>query len=143
MLWFNFQSIQDGREIRGNGTAFTFSDDTATPIDQCRAGTPGHSAPKLCAKQPLALLAGQSQIEYDSYTFRIFGSAMGIVKIGDELHEEVRKASSVMVRSINAQAEYWIKIGMLAEANPGMSFSQIMREQMKHADVDIRNIAGG
>lgn len=62
---------------------------------------------------------------------------MGIVKISDELHEEVRKASSVMVRSINAQAEFWIKIGMLAEANPTMSFSDIVREQMKHADVDI------
>ncbi|PRB80191.1 ParD-like family protein [Pseudomonas sp. MYb185] len=68
---------------------------------------------------------------------------MGIVKINDDLHEEVRKASSVMVRSINAQAEYWIKIGMLAETNPSMSFSQIVSEQMKHADVDIRRVMGG
>lgn len=68
---------------------------------------------------------------------------MGIVKINDELHEEIRKASSVMVRSINAQAEYWIKIGMLAEANPGMSFSQIVSAQMKHADVDFRKVIGG
>jgi len=67
---------------------------------------------------------------------------MGIVKINDDLHEEVRKASSVMVRSINAQAEYWIKIGMLAETNPSMSFSQIVSEQMKHADVDIRRVMG-
>lgn len=62
---------------------------------------------------------------------------MGIVKISDDLHEEVRKASSVMVRSINAQAEYWIKVGMLAEANPGLSFQQIIREQMRLADVDL------
>lgn len=68
---------------------------------------------------------------------------MGIVKINDELHEEIRKASSVMVRSINAQAEYWIKMGMLAEANPNMSFSQIVDEQMKQANVDVRKIAGG
>ncbi len=68
---------------------------------------------------------------------------MGIVKINDELHEEIRKASSVMVRSINAQAEYWIKMGMLAEANPGMSFAQIVDAEMKNADVDIRKIAGG
>lgn len=68
---------------------------------------------------------------------------MGIVKISDELHEEIRKSSAVMVRSINAQAEYWIKIGMLAEANPSMSFSQIVSAQMKHADVDIRKIVGG
>ena len=55
---------------------------------------------------------------------------MGIVKINDELHEDIRKASSVMVRSINAQAEFWIKIGMLAEANPNTPFSEIVREQM-------------
>lgn len=68
---------------------------------------------------------------------------MGIVKINDELHDEIRKASSVMVRSINAQAEYWIKIGMLAEGNPSLTFSQIVSEQMKLADVEIRKIAGG
>ena len=68
---------------------------------------------------------------------------MGIVKIDDELHEEVRKASSLMVRSINAQAEYWIKIGILAEANPSMSFSEIMRDQMKLANVDLRKVVGG
>lgn len=68
---------------------------------------------------------------------------MGIVKISDELHEDVRRASSVMVRSINAQAEYWIKMGKLAEANPDMSFSQIMREQMQQADIDMRNIVSG
>lgn len=68
---------------------------------------------------------------------------MGIVKIGDELHEEIRKASSVMVRSINTQAEYWIKVGMLAEANPALSFSEIMRDQMTQADVDIKQVSGG
>ncbi|MDP4534717.1 ParD-like family protein [Alkalimonas collagenimarina] len=68
---------------------------------------------------------------------------MGIVKIDDELHDEIRKASSVMVRSINAQAEFWIKIGMLAEANPNMSFAEIMGEQMKLADIDIRKAVGG
>lgn len=67
---------------------------------------------------------------------------MGIVKINDQLHEELRKASGVMVRSINAQAEYWIKIGMLAEANPGMTFSDIMHEQMRQADVDVRRVMG-
>ncbi|MGI3129029.1 ParD-like family protein [Halopseudomonas pachastrellae] len=66
---------------------------------------------------------------------------MGIVKINDELHEEVRKASSVMVRSINAQAEFWMKVGMLAEANPTLSFTDIMREQLRHADVDTRQVA--
>lgn len=68
---------------------------------------------------------------------------MGIVKISDELHEEIRKASAVMVRSINAQAEYWIKMGMLAEANPNMSFTQIVNEEMKRANVETRQIVGG
>lgn len=62
---------------------------------------------------------------------------MGIVKINDELHEEVRKASTVMVRSINAQAEFWIKVGMLAEANPNLSFSEIMQQQMQLAGVEV------
>lgn len=68
---------------------------------------------------------------------------MGIVKINDELHEEIRKASSVMLRSINAQSEYWIKIGMLAEANPTLTFTDIMREQMKHAEVDVGEVVSG
>ncbi|ONM43480.1 hypothetical protein BXT89_12730 [Halopseudomonas pachastrellae] len=66
---------------------------------------------------------------------------MGIVKINDELHEEVRKASSVMVRSINAQAEFWMKVGMLAEANPTLSFTDIMREQLRLAEIDTRRVA--
>ena len=59
---------------------------------------------------------------------------MGIVKIDDGLHEEIRRASTVMCRSINAQAEFWMKIGMLAEANPAMSFNEIVRMQLAAAD---------
>lgn len=55
---------------------------------------------------------------------------MGIVKIDEELHEEVRRASAVMCRSINAQAEFWMKIGRLAEANPTLSFSDIVKQQL-------------
>ena len=66
---------------------------------------------------------------------------MGIVKIDEELHEEVRKASAVMCRSINAQAEFWMKIGRLAEANPTLSFTDIMREQLRLAEVDTRQVA--
>ncbi|WP_019643497.1 ParD-like family protein [Novispirillum itersonii] len=58
---------------------------------------------------------------------------MGIVKIDDTLHEDLRRASGVMCRSINAQAEYWIKIGMLAEANPTLTFPEIIRRQMEAA----------
>jgi Protein of unknown function (DUF3423). len=62
------------------------------------------------------------------------GIAMGIVKIDEALHDEVRKASSVMCRSINAQAEFWMKIGMLAEANPTLSFNDIVKMQLEAAE---------
>ncbi|WP_300056269.1 ParD-like family protein [Sulfitobacter sp.] len=65
---------------------------------------------------------------------------MGIVKIGDDLHEELRKSSAVMCRSINAQAEFWIKVGMLAEANPTLPFTEILAQQLKNADVQVPEI---
>lgn len=65
---------------------------------------------------------------------------MGIVKIGDELHEELRKASGVMCRSINAQAEFWLKVGMLAESNPNLSYTEIMARQLRDADVQVPEI---
>ena len=58
---------------------------------------------------------------------------MGIVKIDEALHEEARRASGVMCRSINAQAEFWMKIGMLAEANPTLSFNDLVRRQLAAA----------
>jgi hypothetical protein len=72
---------------------------------------------------------------------RVEGMAMGIVKIDDELHEEARRASAVMCRSINAQAEFWMKIGMLAEANPGLSFNEIVQMQFATAQVRIPDLA--
>ncbi|MDO8908153.1 MAG: ParD-like family protein [Pseudohongiella sp.] len=63
---------------------------------------------------------------------------MGIVKISDDLHEEIRKASSTMVRSINSQAEFWIKVGMLAETNPGMTYQQILQRELERAHVRTR-----
>jgi predicted protein tyrosine phosphatase len=62
---------------------------------------------------------------------------MGIVKIDDQLHEEARRASTVMCRSINAQAEFWMKIGMLAEANPTLSFNDIVEKQFAAAQVRV------
>lgn len=62
---------------------------------------------------------------------------MGIVKIDDQLHEEARRASNVMCRSINAQAEFWMKIGMLAEANPTLSFNDIVGAQIAAAQVRL------
>jgi len=65
---------------------------------------------------------------------------MGIVKIADDLHEELRKSSVVMCRSINAQAEFWMKVGMLAEANPNLSYTEIMAQQRREADVTMPQI---
>ncbi|KPV94150.1 hypothetical protein AN214_03783 [Pseudoalteromonas sp. P1-9] len=56
--------------------------------------------------------------------------AMGIVKISDQLHDEIRHASTVMVRSINSQAEFWIKVGRLAERNPNLTFAEIMEQEL-------------
>ena len=61
---------------------------------------------------------------------------MGIVKINDDLHAEVRRASAVMCRSINAQAEFWMKIGMLAEANPSLSYNDILKMQLDEAGAE-------
>lgn len=60
---------------------------------------------------------------------------MGIVKISDELHEEVRKTSSVMERSINSQAEFWLKIGRLAEQNPTLTYEEILEREMRLQNV--------
>ncbi|MDP3399634.1 MAG: ParD-like family protein [Brevundimonas sp.] len=59
---------------------------------------------------------------------------MGLVKIDDLLHDDVRRASAVMCRSINAQAEFWIKMGKLAEANPTLTFNDIVKAQIDAAD---------
>lgn len=66
---------------------------------------------------------------------------MGIVKIDEDLHEEVRRASTVMCRSINAQAEFWMKVGMLAEANPTLSFNEIVKMQFAAAQMHVRDLA--
>jgi hypothetical protein len=60
---------------------------------------------------------------------------MGIVNIDDELHDQVRKASAVSVRSINAQAAFWVRIGMLCEMNPTLSFNEIMARELRAAGV--------
>ncbi|UYY56991.1 ParD-like family protein [Sphingomonas sp. S2-65] len=61
---------------------------------------------------------------------------MGIVNIEDELHEQLRRASKVSCRSINAQAAFWIKIGMLCELSPQLTFQQIAVRELKQAGVD-------
>jgi hypothetical protein len=47
----------------------------------------------------------------------------------------------VMCRSINAQAEFWIKMGFLAETHPTLSFNEILRMQLDQADVRLPGLA--
>ena len=60
---------------------------------------------------------------------------MGIVNIDDELHDQLRKASTVSVRSINAQAAFCLKIGMLCDMSPTMSFNEIVARELRAAGV--------
>ncbi|CDT33682.1 conserved hypothetical protein [Vibrio coralliirubri] len=65
---------------------------------------------------------------------------MGIVKISENLHEEIRKASGAMHRSINSQAEFWIKVGMMAELYPNLTYNQLISELMSSASVSAENL---
>lgn len=66
---------------------------------------------------------------------------MGIINIDDGLHEQLRRASKASCRSINAQAAFWIRLGMLCELNPGLSFQDLVARELKAAGVDARSIA--
>lgn len=66
---------------------------------------------------------------------------MGIVSIDDDLHEQLRKATKVSCRSINAQAAYWIRIGMLCEANPHLTITDILAREMRAAGVETPSLA--
>ena len=65
---------------------------------------------------------------------------MGIVNIDEELHDQLRRASAVSCRSINAQAAFWIKIGMMSELHPTMSFNDIVSRELRAAGVQSRPV---
>jgi hypothetical protein len=50
---------------------------------------------------------------------------MGIVKISDLMHENLRVAGTALSRSINAQAEHWMRVGMLTEMHPELDYREI------------------
>jgi len=50
---------------------------------------------------------------------------MGIVKISDQMHENLRVAGTALSRSINAQAEHWMRVGMLTEMHPDLDYRAI------------------
>lgn len=58
---------------------------------------------------------------------------MGIVKISDSMHEALRHSSAALSRSINSQAEHWLRVGMLAELNPTLSYADICQLLIQQA----------
>lgn len=60
---------------------------------------------------------------------------MGVVKISDELHEATKLMARAMSRSINSQAEYWLRIGKLAEENPSITHAEILKILINKASV--------
>ncbi len=71
---------------------------------------------------------------------------MGIVKISEGMHENLRVASNALCRSINAQAEHWMRIGMLAELHPELNHSEICRllvRAERSGGLDLQRLAGG
>lgn len=67
---------------------------------------------------------------------------MGIVNLEDDLHDQLRRASKISCRSINAQAAYWIKVGMLCETNPALGFSEIIGREYRSAGVSVPPLTG-
>lgn len=63
---------------------------------------------------------------------------MGIVKIADDLHQDIRVASAALSRSINAQAEFWIRIGMLAELNPQSNYQELLRQLLRQEQASLK-----
>lgn len=53
---------------------------------------------------------------------------MGIVKITEQMHTNLRLTSGAMSRSINSQAEHWLRVGMVAEMNPGLCYNDICQK---------------
>jgi hypothetical protein len=61
---------------------------------------------------------------------------MGIVKISDELHEGAKLMAKAMSRSINSQAEYWMRIGKLIEENPSITYAEVLKILVHQASLD-------
>ena len=58
---------------------------------------------------------------------------MGLVKISDPMHDNLRTASDALSRSINAQAEHWMRIGMLSELYPTLTYADICQLLLRDA----------
>ncbi len=66
--------------------------------------------------------------------------SMGIVKISDEVHEQLRKASKALDRSLNSQAEHWLKIGMLSELYRDKTYEELRNLLFEFDELSLENI---
>lgn len=69
---------------------------------------------------------------------------MGIVKISDQMHENLRIAGTALSRSINAQAEHWMRVGMLTEMHPDLdhrAICQLLIQAELNGGLDLTNAA--
>jgi len=60
---------------------------------------------------------------------------MGIVKVSDELHEAARLMAKAMSRSVNAQAEYWMRVGKLVEEHPTITYGEVLKILVSRAAI--------
>ncbi|WP_066703115.1 ParD-like family protein [Curvibacter delicatus] len=67
---------------------------------------------------------------------------MGIVKISDQMHENLRVAANALSRSINAQAEHWMRVGMLTEMHPELDHREISQQLIRAELAGGLDIAG-
>lgn len=56
---------------------------------------------------------------------------MSIVKISEELHSIARIRAKALNRSINMQAEHWMRIGKIVEENPELTYRDIWQMLIK------------
>lgn len=59
---------------------------------------------------------------------------MGIVKISDQLHEMAKQRAFALNRSINAQAEHWMRIGKIIEENQEMTYRDVWQLLLREAE---------
>jgi hypothetical protein len=65
---------------------------------------------------------------------------MGLIKVSEALHEELREICPHFQRSINAQAEYWIRIGLLAEMNPTLCYQDLLKRMLSCPDTELKTL---
>ncbi|ATH08888.1 hypothetical protein BIY24_13305 [Halobacteriovorax marinus] len=65
---------------------------------------------------------------------------MGIVKVTDNIHDELRRASKAFDRSLNGQAEHWLKIGLLAELHPNLCYYDLLKMLLTNDELKIEKL---